>query len=180
MRIRRTSLLAALLLAFATLALGLDASAALTYSPGNSADAKACQKDGWQRLQSSDGQLFRNEGDCTSYGAQGGVLAARSTLVVMATIGFCGGPEPFCWGAFTGAGLEPLSTVYLNYTIDGTSTQLGRHADESGNISSVGPFGWLPGEGILQCGGVVSNVYATGTTAFGELITSNVIETSPC
>jgi hypothetical protein len=180
MWVRRSFLLPALLLAFAMVSLAFDVSGALAHSQGNSVDAKACQKGGWQELEASDGQLFRNEGDCTSYGAHGGLLFVHPTLVVSATIGFCGGPEPDCWGAFSGTGLQPLSVVYLHYTFDGASYQLGRAADASGNISSIGPFGWLPGEGIFACGGVVSNVYATGTTAAGAPIISNVIEASPC
>lgn len=179
MCIRRSFGLAALLLAFAALALAFDGSAVLADSSGNSADAKACQKDGWQQLQASDGQLFRNEGECTSYGVRGGVLAARPTLVFDPKVGFC--ISPGCWGQFTGTGLEPLSAVYLHYTYGGTPIiLLVRYADSSGNVSSTGPFGWDPGEGIFACGGVVSNVYLTGTNAAGAPITSNVIVTSPC
>jgi hypothetical protein len=179
MCIRRSSVWAALLLAVAMLALAFDVSVARTDSLGNSVDAKACQKGGWQQLQASEGQLFRNEGECTSYGAQGGVLVARPTLVFSPTVGFC--ISPGCWGQFTGTGLEPLSAVYLHYTFGGTPISwLVRYADESGNVSSTGPFGWLPGEGIFACGGVVSNVYLTGTTASGAAITSNVVVDSPC
>jgi hypothetical protein len=178
MRVRYSS--AALLLAFAVLALAFDVSPALASSPGNSGNAQACQQDGWQLLQTANGRLFRNAGECSSYGAHGGVLMAAPTLVVSATIGFCGGPEPHCWGAFTGTGLAPFSPVYLHYTFAGMSTAFGRNANASGSISSAGPNGWLPGEGIFACGGVVSNVYATGTTGLGEAITSNVIANSPC
>jgi hypothetical protein len=77
--------------------------------------------------------------------------------------------------------LEPFSPVYLHYTYGGTPiTWLVRYADVNGNVSSIGPFGWLPGEGIFACGGVISNVYLTGTTASGDPITSNVIAVSPC
>jgi hypothetical protein len=153
---------------------------ALAEAPGNSGDAQACQNEGWQTLQTSAGSLFANQGQCVSYAAQGGLLVARPSLIVTATIGFCGGPDPYCWGAFIGTGLAPLSAVYLNYTFADASYQIVRYADATGNISSTGPAGWLPGEGIFVCGGVVSNVYATGTTASGEGITSNVIASSPC
>jgi hypothetical protein len=180
MCLRRSSVWGALLLAVAMLALVPDVSAAPTDWPGNSANAKACQKGGWQLLHTSAGQPFTSEQECVSYGAHGGILVAGPLLVVSATIGFCGGPNPYCWGAFTGSGLEPLSAVDLHYMFDGNAYQLTRYADASGNISSTGPFGWLPGEGIFACGGVVSNVYATGTTASVTPITSNVIATSPC
>lgn len=43
---------------------------------GNSANAKACQKGGWQNLARSETPwlTFNNQGDCVSYGAQGGVI----------------------------------------------------------------------------------------------------------
>jgi hypothetical protein len=41
---------------------------------GNSANAKACQKGGWQNLVRDDGTAFANQGECVSYGAQGGTL----------------------------------------------------------------------------------------------------------
>ncbi|MDP9226874.1 MAG: hypothetical protein M3P18_24135 [Actinomycetota bacterium] len=178
MIIRQSSALGALLLTFAMLALVADVSAAPADPPGNSGNAKACQKDGWQLLQTSDGQTFASEEECTSYGAHGGVLVARN-LIFMATVGSC--ISPGCWGQFTGSGLEPLSAVYLHYTFDGTPiTWLVRYADSDGNVSSTGPGGWAPDEGIFVCGGSVTNVYLTGTSALGTPITSNVIETSPC
>jgi len=41
---------------------------------GNSANAKLCQKGGWQTLQSSTGGTFTSEEACVSYGALGGTL----------------------------------------------------------------------------------------------------------
>jgi hypothetical protein len=46
---------------------------------GNSAAAKACQKGGWKNLVRSDGSLFKNQGDCVSYAAQGGTLKPKPT-----------------------------------------------------------------------------------------------------
>src|SRR2546425_2227276 len=178
MFVRNSSAFGALLLAFAMLALVSDVSAAPADSPGNSANAKACQKGGWQLFQTSDGQTFGTESECTSYGAHGGALVARS-LVFSPTVGSC--ISPGCWGQFTGSGLEPSSAVNLHYTFDGTPiTWLVRYADSNGDVSSTGPGGWAPDEGIFACGGVISNVYLTGTSASGVPITSNVIETSPC
>ena len=54
-------------------ALSVGSSAALA-GGGNSASAKACQKGGWQSLQSSTGNTFASQGDCVSYGASGGTL----------------------------------------------------------------------------------------------------------
>src|SRR5262245_18578506 len=43
---------------------------------GNSADAQACRQGGWANLVREDGTAFKNAGDCTCYGAQGGALFA--------------------------------------------------------------------------------------------------------
>jgi hypothetical protein len=43
--------------------------------PGNSPNAKACQKDGWKDLTRQDGSAFASEGDCTSYAARGNSLS---------------------------------------------------------------------------------------------------------
>jgi hypothetical protein len=40
----------------------------------NSANAKLCQKGGWQNLQTSDGHTFANQSECVSAGAQGATL----------------------------------------------------------------------------------------------------------
>jgi hypothetical protein len=44
---------------------------------GNSDNAKACQQGGWQNLVRQDGTGFNNQGECVSYGAQGGLLKAK-------------------------------------------------------------------------------------------------------
>ena len=48
---------------------------------GNSDNAKACQKDGWQNLVRQDGTGFNNQGECVAYGAHGGVLKAKPPVV---------------------------------------------------------------------------------------------------
>jgi hypothetical protein len=57
----------------AGLVLGIGAATA-SDGGGNSANAKLCQNNGWTELLRSDGTAFRNQGDCVSYGAQGGTL----------------------------------------------------------------------------------------------------------
>ena len=59
---------------------------------GNSANAKACQKNGWESLYRSDGTSFRNQGDCVSYGAQGGILRTSvADVSLSAGVAFGGG-----------------------------------------------------------------------------------------
>ena len=52
--------------------------ASATAGGGNSANAKKCQKGGWQTLIRSDGTSFASEGDCVSYAARGGTPTTRT------------------------------------------------------------------------------------------------------
>ena len=47
---------------------------ASTAPGGNSANAKLCQKGGWNDWERSDGTVFANQGECVRYVAQGGTL----------------------------------------------------------------------------------------------------------
>lgn len=73
MRLHLSAVWAAFLLALAILALAFGGSAARADWLGNAVNAKACQKGGWQLLQTSAGQPFASADECTSYGAHGGV-----------------------------------------------------------------------------------------------------------
>jgi hypothetical protein len=57
---------------------GITAGSAIAAPGGNSANAKLCQKGGWQTLQTTSGELFANQGECVSYAARGGTLVAVS------------------------------------------------------------------------------------------------------
>jgi hypothetical protein len=50
---------------------------------GNSANANACQKGGWQDWVREDGTAFTNQGECVSYAAQGGTLAEPAPAVLV-------------------------------------------------------------------------------------------------
>jgi len=56
------------------------APAGLAAKPGNSPNAKACQKGGWENLaRSTDNSIaFSSEMECVSYAAEGGTLVAYS------------------------------------------------------------------------------------------------------
>lgn len=47
--------------------------------PGNSENAKKCQKGGWNNYVRSDGTAFTSEEECTSYAAKGGQLQPKPT-----------------------------------------------------------------------------------------------------
>jgi len=62
----------------ATMGIGLAALASPAVAADANAAAKAsCKDDGWKTLVRADGTLFKNQGDCVSYAAQGGTLAPR-------------------------------------------------------------------------------------------------------
>jgi hypothetical protein len=67
-----------LLACCAALALSVGVATA-TAGGGNSENAKKCQKGGWQSLVRSDGSSFKNQDECVSYGAKGGVLQPKPT-----------------------------------------------------------------------------------------------------
>jgi uncharacterized repeat protein (TIGR01451 family) len=55
-------------------------SSALADKPGNSLNAKLCQKNGWTSLYTRSGEAFSSESACTTYGAQGGQLIVQAAL----------------------------------------------------------------------------------------------------
>ena len=66
------------LVLLATASVCLGQAAVASASGGNSANAKLCQKGGWQTLVRSDGSTFTNEEACVSYAAGGGTLDKES------------------------------------------------------------------------------------------------------
>jgi hypothetical protein len=76
------------------------------------------------------------------------------------------------WGSFTGSGLEPGSTVEIYISFNG-----GAFGD-SGD-AQVSVDGTASVEASLTCNTTPEEIYATGTTAVGNLIISNTVS-SPC
>jgi hypothetical protein len=62
--------------ALAVVVSAVAAEPAMPAKGGNSANAKACQKGGWQSLFTTTGGTFANQSECVSYAAQGGTLLA--------------------------------------------------------------------------------------------------------
>src|SRR5262249_9434281 len=62
--------------------------AAFAGKPGNSPNAKLCQKNGWQTHVRADGSAFANEEDCVSYAAKGGVLYPASSAPCLVNGGY--------------------------------------------------------------------------------------------
>jgi hypothetical protein len=90
---------------------------------GNSAKAKQCQKNGWQKVFRSDGSSFASEEDCVAYAAQGGSLATVSQLNCQSFGGtYATGTAPVLWTC-NGYNTSPASTttLFLNCGFDGGS-----------------------------------------------------------
>jgi hypothetical protein len=159
------------------------AGGALAAKGGNSANAKLCQKAGWQALMASSTAPFSSEEECVSYGAQGGAIYALADLEVKpcATQPFDG----LCVST-SGFGLAPttfVTTPLLKNDVAVTTEFLIVQAD--GAVSGQ-PFAHFE----APC--VSGNVYsatASGTSADslstptmpGVPITSNTVtRTSSC
>lgn len=172
------------LLAFALVAMLVFAGGALAAHGGNSANAKLCQKGGWQTLMDSSAAPFASQDDCVAYGARGGAIYALASLHVEPAA-----DQPFDGLAVstTGSGLAPTTFVTTPILKNGspvTTEFLIVAAD--GTASSGQPFAHFE----APC--VAGNVYsatATGTSADslstptqpGISISSNTVtRTSTC
>jgi len=141
--------------ALAILALGVGTSPALA-GGGKSGSAKACQKGGWQLLQTSTGATFGSQDECVSYAAQGGTLFAPTLTITETSV---------CVQSFTGnfvyewseqgTGFTPGSS--LTITTDGDSLTLPTPFDSTGAktvlfIPDSGgltlPVTWTDGSGV--------------------------------
>jgi hypothetical protein len=103
---------------------------------GNSANAKMCQKDGWQTAQTSAGGTFASEDDCVSYGAHGGTVFEPSVTV---------------------------SPTHVPEETDSTVTVTGFHASSSGTLTfeTLGGSG-----GSISFIGVLTNATGSLPTFF--------------
>ena len=68
------------LVVLASVVVAATATPAVAAEGGNSANAKACQKDGWLTFVTSTGESFASGDACASYGAQGGVRVPASAI----------------------------------------------------------------------------------------------------
>ncbi len=99
----RRPLLVAVIAAVTASALLVSVSAAEAAKGGNSANAKLCQKGGWQDLVGSEGQSFASEEECVSHAAQGGTLREPTPLERWRAI---------CEGAGGAFGTSPAGTQW--------------------------------------------------------------------
>jgi hypothetical protein len=119
---------AGMLALIATAGFGLAGLASPAGAAGNSANAKLCQKGGWQSLQTGSGGSFGNQGACVSYGAHGGQIfdptltvtpnpVASDTPVLLVLAGFHANSA----GTLTAAmdGQPPYTSIPLTTNADG-------------------------------------------------------------
>jgi hypothetical protein len=87
--------------------------------PGNSPNAKACQKGGYLSLVGSDGTTFKNVGKCVSYAAKGGTFATgliipagETATLSNAQFGDLFPTAPLAPNSFTNCPGDPLAYGY--------------------------------------------------------------------
>lgn len=135
------------------------AGAALAGKGGNSANAKLCQKGGWQALMDSSATPFPSEDDCVSTGAHGEAIYALASLHVEAS---ANQPADGLAVSTSGFGLAPTTVVTTPLLMNGVAVTTGIVPVPASGI--VGPFSL----GHINAPCVAGNVYsatATGTSA---------------
>jgi len=127
-------------------------------SGGSSADAKFCQKGGWESLVTPPGQTFASQGSCVSYATMGGAALGVSASVANGSVTY----------AVSGFGLMPNALWSL--TVNSPSTP-----SESLSLS-VGASGTISGFSLAELCGAGSSAFAS--VKVPAIITPTV--NSPC
>jgi hypothetical protein len=137
--------------------------AASAGAEGNSRAAEFCRMGGWKTLGTSDEQVFRTVGDCTSYGAHGGVLVPLLQAIVDETCILDPNVPPSS-ACFTvkGFGLEPGSEVRVSLVIEGEELLFPQIVDGEGKVHFETSAGCVPGEEKIVLSLSASGVTATG------------------
>lgn len=91
----------------------LVATSAAVASGGNSANAKLCQKGGWQTLQQSNGAPFTSQSNCVSYAAGGGTLFKPQLTAIDEGCNTTRAPGYDLW-RIDATGFTPNSTLTIN------------------------------------------------------------------
>jgi hypothetical protein len=127
---------------------------------GNAAASAACKNGGFVNYTDTSGNAFRNEGDCVSYAARGGILvpvAVTPFSVVYSSIG----PGLFR-ASITGTGLEPNNAYELTFVWPDRGVIVQANTDASGGVTHVRDEQCLDNTGAS-----LTSVSATGTPAGG-------------
>jgi hypothetical protein len=122
---------------------------------GNSANAHACQKGGWQTLETTSGGSFANQDACVSYGAQGGLIFSPAVTVSPSPL-----PNTSTPLTISGTGFHPNTSVSLSVAGPGFGpiTTGTKATDSSGAVSfSFGGLG-CPSGGLANGSVVVHTI----------------------
>jgi hypothetical protein len=115
------------LVLLATAVVCLSQAALASAGGGNSANAKLCQKGGWQTLVRSDGSTFASEEACVSYAAHGTLFQAASISPYSQFTG-----SFFQRVAVRGSGFTPNQTI----TFSESGLGPGGVVDSAGTVTS--------------------------------------------
>ena len=112
-------------------ATALDGATAVEVAPslrkgpgGNSLNAKACQKNGWQELVTSTGTAFASEEACVAYAAQGGMLFWGQTITFGPLADQTFGGADFTVSASASSGLPVAFAASGQCTVAGSTVSL--------------------------------------------------------
>jgi hypothetical protein len=101
-------------IAVAVAAFGVVGVSGAVAGGANSANAKLCQKSGWQSVQTDSGGVFADAEACTSYAAEGGALFSpvlAPSLLYCEGLGFDGQITWYAIYSFSLSGFHPNSLV---------------------------------------------------------------------
>jgi hypothetical protein len=167
----------------ATLVAALVVAGGALAGGGNSANAKLCQKGGWQTLMDSSANTFANQDECVGYGAHGGAIYALARLHVEA----CDTqPADGLCVSTSGFGLAPTTFVTTPLLMNGTAVTTEFLVVQADGTVNGSPFAHINAPCV---NGNVYSATATGTSADslstptmpGIPVTSNTVErTSAC
>jgi len=104
----------------------------------NSANAKQCQKGGWQNLYQSDGARFASEEACVSYGAQGGTILTAPPNLWRAACEANGGT--FSQVPFEATGIEYQCSPVADQVWESTLTPICFRYPDAVFSGFTGPF----------------------------------------
>jgi hypothetical protein len=147
----------------ATLAVPVLGSPAGAAKGGNSANAHACQKGGWQSLQTDTGGAFASQDACVSYGARGGQIFAPTMTLTPSTVSDSSSSYDVL-----GTGFHPnIAVAFVATSPLGDQVTVPGTTDSAGTVSyhfvlgCPSPHGLLDGDVITETITDDAGVHAT-------------------
>jgi hypothetical protein len=143
MPLNRRAHAAVLVMVSATLA----GAPAATAAGGNSDNAKRCQMNGWTQLVRADATPFRNDGDCVSYAAKGGVLMPRVTVAlveitvvpVTSTVPAGRTEQLTALGTFSDGTTQDITSAVTWSSSQRTVAVVSNATDSAGRVTGISP-----------------------------------------